>query len=53
MVAEVMNGPKHEDCSQLIIVPPFVYIGLKAWRDLIGFANVRSIVFLTTRDLRG
>ena len=42
MVTAVMNGPKHDDCSQVITVPPFVYIGLIAWRERIGVANVRK-----------
>ena len=53
MVTEVVNGPKHDDCSQVIVVPPFVYIGLTPWRERIGVPNVSRIVFLTTKDLQG
>ena len=53
MVTEVMNGPKQDDSSQVIIVPLFVYVVLTAWRERIGVANVRRMVFLTTRALQG
>ena len=44
MAMEVMNGPKHDDCSQVIIVSPFVYTGPKVWRELIGVANEKDSV---------
>ena len=53
MVTEVMNGPKHDDCPQVIIVHPYVYIRLTAWQERIGVANVRRIEFLTIWDLQG
>ena len=53
MVTEVMNDHKHDDCSQVIVVPPFVYIRLAARRERIGVANVRMTVFLTTKDSQG
>ena len=42
-----MNDPKHDDCSQVIMVTPFVYIGDTAWRERMGVENLKRIVFLT------